>query len=309
MFVCGINVCGGYDACAFTPTAIDQIEYIKISNGMYDSLYASKNTDFEISNEPPQDWDFDTVLYAKFSSNTNAGNVDWNLSTVSDIAIKSRKQGEFKWKTVSTKKINVLEDFTINFSDYLVPSGQTTEYAIVPVLNGSEGTYAITSIKPDFDRMFLIEGDTVYSTIMTDGFCDTTRNIPSSNVELLNSKYPIFVRNTIANYDTGTCTGYWVPSNPDNNCEFALDKEYDFYRINYQREVMDFICDGNPKVLKVPDGRMWIIQVTPSPTDSADQTYQNRQISFQWVEVGDYKSEEDCYYLGISPVSEEWWNR
>ena len=311
MFLCGSNFVGGHLACTIMPTGIDNIDYIELSNGLYDDLFVTKATDFEISNTIQNDWDFDTALYAKFNSNTNAGNVDWNLETVSDIILKSRRKGSFQWNTLKTKEVHDINDFVINYSDYFIASGEPKEYAIVPVLYGTEGNYAISSITPKFNKMFIIEGNEVWGTKITDGFCDTTRNIPSSTVELLNSKYPIFVRNTVANYDTGTCTGSFVPlaNESENACELAYDSEYDYQRIEYQKEFMDFITDGIPKILKLPDGRMWIIQVTPSPTDSADTTYNNRQISFSWVEIGDVNSEEDLYYLGLSDVSPEWWNK
>lgn len=309
MFLCGSNFVGGDLACAITPTDVKNINYISLSDGLYDDLYATKATDFEIENTVPTDWDFDTVLYAKFNTNTNAGNVDWNLETVSHVILKSRNEDEFTWNTLYTKEIHDVDDFVINYPDYLVASGETKEYAIVPVLYGTEGNYASTTITPTFDKMFLIEGDTVWGTAITDGFCDTTRNIPSSTIELLNSKYPIFVRNTIANYDTGSCTGSFVPTKRDDECNLAFDAEDNYRRISYQKDFMDFICDGIPKILKLPDGRMWIVQVTPNPTDTADSVYQNRNISFSWVEIGDVNSEEDLYYLGLSDVSSEWWNQ
>lgn len=309
MFICGSNFVGGGLACALTPTNIENINYVELKNGIYDDLYISKNTELEWSNECPEEWDFDTVLWAKFSENTNAGNVDWNVETTSHLILKRRNEGEFKWKTIFVKEIHDIEDFVINYPDYFVASGQTVEYAIVNVLYGSEGNYATTKITPKFSKMFLIEGNTVWSTNITDGFCDTTRNIPSSNVELLNSRYPIFVSNTIANYDTGNCKGSFVPIVNEEECTLAYDKEYDYQRIKYQKGFMDFISDRVPKILKLPDGRMWLIQVTPDPADSANQVYNNRDISWSWVEIGDVNSEEDLYYLGLSDVSQEWWNR
>ena len=306
MFLCGSNFVGGHLACAITPTGINNINYVELSNGVYDDLFISKSVDLENVNT---DWDFDTVLYAQFNNSTNAGNVDWNLETVSHIVLKSRRKGDFKWITLNIKEINTLDDFEINYPDYLIASGEEKEYAIVPVLYGVEGNYAVSSITPKFSKMFIIEGDIVWGTEITDGFCDTTRNIPSSTVELLNNKYPIFVRNTIANYDTGSCTGSFVPFVDENTCELAYDSEHDYQRIKYQKEFMDFISDGIPKILKLPDGRMWIIQVTPNPTDNVDQSYNNRRITFSWVEIGDINSEEDLYYLGLSNVSPEWWNK
>lgn len=307
MFICGSNFVGGELACALTPTGIENIDYVELKNGIYDDLYITKDTDFELSYDYEMRWDFNTVLWAKFNNTTNAGNIDWNLESVSHIILKSRTEGNFRWKTIVVKDIHSIKDFVINYPDYFVASGQPVEYAIVPVLYGCEGIYASTSVTSKFDKMFLIEGGVVWGTEITDGFCDTTRNIPSSNVELLRRKYPIFVRNTIANYDTGNCKGSFVPLD-EESCEFAYDSEQDYWRIKYQREFMDFICNSIPKILKLPDGRLWLIHVTPNPTDSANQQYNDREISWSWVEVGDVNSEEDLYYLGFSDVGLEWWD-
>lgn len=309
MFLCGSNFVGGNLACAITPTGIKNINYIELSNGIYDDLFVTKDVEFNINNIILNEWDFNTILYAKFNNSTNAGNVDWNLQTVSHVILKSRKVGTFKWKTIAVKEVHSIEDFIINYSDYSVASGEEREYAIVPVYYGTEGNYSTSVIKPKYDKMFIIEGDTVWGTPITDGFCDTTRNIPSSTIELLNSKYPIFIRNTIANYDTGTCTGSFVPTTGEDNCNLAYDKEYDYQRITYQKEFIDFLSDGVPKILKLQDGRMWIIQIMPNPTDNADAVYNNRKITFSWVEIGDVNSEEDLYYLGLSDVSPEWWSQ
>ena len=309
MFICGNNFVGGQLACALTPTGIENINYVELKNGIYDELYITKATDFELSDEFPQEWDFDTILWAKFNGNTNAGNVDWDLDNISHIILKSRTDGNFQWKTIVVKEVNNIDDFVINYPDYFVASGQPVEYAVVPISYGSlEGTYATTKITSKFVKMFLIEGNEVWGTEITDGYCDTTRNIPSSNVELLHSKYPIFVRNTIANYDTGNCKGSFVPLDEDS-CQFAFDSEQDYERIKYQRKFMDYICDSIPKILKLPDGRLWLVQVTPNPTDTASQTYNNREISWSWVEIGNVNSEEDLYYLGFSNVESEWWNQ
>lgn len=307
MFICGNNFVGGDLACALTPTGIENINYVELKNGIYDDLYITKATDFELNGDFDLKWDFNTVLWAKFNNTTNAGNVDWGIENTSHIILKSRTDGNFKWKTIFVKPVATEEDFEINYPDYFVASGQPVEYAIVPVLNGCEGIYSSISITSKFSKMFLIEGETVWGTEITDGYCDTTRNIPSSNVELLHRRYPVFVRNTKANYDTGSCKGSFVPLD-EESCEFAYDSEQDYWRIKYQREFMDYICDSIPKILKLPDGRLWLIHVTPNPTDTANQQYNDREISWSWVEIGSVNSEEDLYYLGFSDVTEEWWN-
>lgn len=305
MFICGSNFVGGALACAITPTGIDNINYIELKNGVYDDLYITKKTDFDMTSEVPDEWDFDTVLWAKFNGNTLAGNIDWDLKSTTHIVLKSRVDGQFRWKTLVVKETDTNEDFFINYPDYYIASGQPVEYAIVNITYGAEGTYAVKQTVSRFNKIFLIEGEAVWGTEITDGFCDTTRNIPSSTVPLLNRKYPMFVRNSMANYDTGTLDGSFVPI---EDCELLYGVEYDYWRIKYQKQYMDYACDGIPKCLKLPDGRLWIIQITPNPTDTANQTYNNRKTTLPWVEVGDVNSEEDMYYLGLSDIEEQWWN-
>ena len=156
MFICGNNFVGGELACALTPTGIENINYVELKNGIYDDLYITRATDFGLSPDYQMRWDFDTILWAKFNGNTHAGNIDWRLETTSHLILKSRTEGNFKWKTLFVKEVNTLEDFEINYPDYFVASGQPVEYALVPVLYGCEGTYAVTSVTSKFSKMFLI---------------------------------------------------------------------------------------------------------------------------------------------------------
>lgn len=308
MFVCGVNFVGGVLACAVVPTNVSNINYMELKNGIYDDLYATRAINFDPTAQYSTEWNFETILYAQFNDSDNAGNVDWNTETTSHIILKSRDDEEFLWKTICVKEIRSAADFCINYSDYFVASGQTLEYAIVNVLHGQEGNYVTTKITPKFSKLFLIENDIVWSTDITDGYCNTTRNISSANVEPLKNRRPVFIRNGAANYDTGTCGGSFVPFVENSGCQFAYGVEHDYQRTRYQRKFVDFLCNGVPKILKMPDGRIWIIQVTPSPTDNAKQSYNDREISWPWVEIGDINSEEDLYYLGLSDVSPEWWN-
>ncbi len=307
MFLCGSNFCGGELSCAFTPTSVQEITYVELKNGIYDDLYITNNVSFELSDKITTGWDFDTILWAKFNNDTTAGNIDWSIDTVSHLLLKRREVNSFLWTTLFVKKIESNNDFIINYNDYTNASGATYEYAIVPYLYGTEGTYSSYKVKSEFEGLFIIEGERIYRTNITNGFCDTTRNIPSSTVEILNKKYPVFVRNSKSNYDTGSCKGSFVPYEEDE-CSINMNKQNDYNRIVYQKDVMDFIADGIPKILKLFDGRIWLVQTTPNPSDTAEESYNNRYITFTWVEIGNINSEEDLYSLGLSEVTEEWWN-
>lgn len=246
-------------------------------------------------------WDWGTVLYAPFNGNTEAGNVDFTLENTTHIIIKRRKQGEKVWKTIYVQPINELTDFNIHGVDKTARSATTYEYAAVAVKDGIEGTYNKKTIESSFDKIYLIEKEQMYSTSIGDGYCDTTRNVPSTITPLLNNKYPIYIRNSLANYDTGSLSLGFVNT---ETCPFNFD---DKNRVPYQRKVMDFLCDAKPKLLKLPDGRMWLIMVTGNPTDTAENHYANRRINFEWTEIGDCESQRDLYNANLLDVEEDWW--
>ena len=310
MFICGYNFVGGEYACALTPTDVNEITEVTLQNGIYDEWFITEDVSTDLtSDDIDTSWDFDTVLYAKFQGDTSAGNVtSMTTENTSHIILKSRLSGSFTWKTLTIQEISSEDDFSLDWNDYTVANSEIVEYALVPIQYGVEGDYLTATETSDFSNYFIIEKNLVYGTAITDGYCDTTRNIPSSNIELMNYRYPMFVRNSIANYDTGSCEGSFLPIDADSCSLDVYDKDYDLKRIKYQREVMDFLADGKPKILKVPDGRIWIVQVTPNPTDTSDLTYNDRVIGFSWVEIGDVNSESDLYYLGFSDVTSEWWS-
>lgn len=303
MFLLGTIFCGGDMACSVTPNDADNINYIELKNGNYDDLYVTNNVADEPSAECPEKWDWDTILHATFDGNTNAGNMDWNLSTVSHILIKRKKPNEFKWKTIDVKEVHSIEDFNIVGFDYTNESQTKYQYAVVASLYGIEGNPSTVDVESRFDGIFIVEKDLIIGTSITDGFCDYTRNFPNSTIPTIHNKYPVDINTSIACYDSGTCGGNFVEMSED--CELKTE---DAVRVPYQRELIDILSDRKPKLLKNMDGRIWLVKIETPVNDTAETVYNNRKITFTWTEIGDYKSEEDMYYAGLSDVTEEFWN-
>lgn len=308
MFFLGNNILGAdKNTVPLTPTSVKNITYLVLKNGLFDCLYITKEIESEPAMDCPEQWDFDTIFHADFSNNTSAGNVDWNLKSVSHILIKRRDVSAFKWTTIAVKEIHTLEDLTsgIITNDYFNASSIQYEYALVPALYGTEGLYNTTFVDSVFDSIFIAEKNNIIGTPATDGFCDTSRVVPSSTAVTILNRYPTYIRNTKANYDKGSFKGKFMYLD-EETCAFQLD---DGERIRFQKEVIDFLSDGMPKLLKHYDGRIWLIQITGDISDTADSEYNNRDITFEWVEVGDYSSERDLYKSNLSDVTEEWWDR
>ena len=296
-----------------TPTDIDNINKIELSNGIYDELFVTNDVKTELEEMKPE-WNFDTILYATFDDDAKAGNIDWAINSVSDLVIKRRRVGEFKWTTLETKMIrpNHFEDFSIVGLDKTAAPNFEYEYIVIPVLNGIEGDYSSAiPLKVTSSSLVVLDKDEMWATVVTDGFCDEVTNVPNSVITTMNDIYPTIISNTSANYKTITVNCQFIPTEEDSmeNCSRVLDTlEPDKITTN-NNAFMSFLNNKKPKLLKNLDGRMWLVYVTTPPTNSADGDYLMRKITFGCTEIGDVNSEEDLYYSGLITATEEWWNQ
>lgn len=303
MVFLGTTFIGGAFTAQPTPTNGENMTYVSLHGGLYSDLYGTADVEAPESMDIPATWDWDTIMRADYSTGkTSAGNIDWLAEEVSAVVVKRRIQGTFKWYTVASYPIMVEEDFKFQGIDKFAKSNTTYEYALVPYDNDNNpGVYGVQTVDSQFDKIFVMDKEKSYGTFHTTGNIDTTRNIPGGTNVPLNSRYPVYFHSGLMNYDSGSVDGKFYDL--DEACQIIEDKGY-FYKTG----LMDFLTNQKPKILKHPDGRIWLAQVMPSPTDSGDETYKFRNIVFQWAEVGKHDSNEDMYWADLNDVSEIYWN-
>ncbi len=302
MLFMGTTFLGAKYTALPTPVFSKDETYVAMENGLFSDMEASKDIDSSPTSDVSEKWGWDTIIKADYSDgDITAGNTDWTVETVSQVAIKRRIKGQFDWTTIEVRNIESIDDFNFLGIDKFNKSNVTYEYAIVPYRDGNAGTYNVEEIKSTFDAIFIVGADKTYKTFSTNGFVDTTRNISGSYNVPQNSRYPKFYSSVLMNYDSGNVDGKFYDI--DSGCSIVEDEGY-----FYKEGLMDFLTDRKPKILKHSDGRIWLIQVIPNPTDTADGEYKLRNISFQWIEIGRYDSNEDLYHAGLIDLSEEWWN-
>ena len=289
-----------------TPTDIDDITKVELSNGWYDDLRITHNVEEELSSEVNQDWDWDTILHAKFDGSVGAGNVLWNFDTVSHLLIKRKKVDDFKWITLEVHKIETIEDFNIRNIDKTAKPNYQYQYAAVPIKNGVEDFYSTCDVEVKSNCLVIIDRDSIWQTNITDNYLDSTSVVPNTVVETMYETYPTIVRNTNANYETISVNASLYPSD-ENGCSIIIDD--DAKRIDYSDKAKMFLRNGKAKILKSEDGRCFLGYVTTPPTDTADSDYRNRKISFSITEIGNIENEQDLYDNGFTDVTEEYWNK
>lgn len=287
MIFCGFAFCAGKYTLDRTPTYINNINSITLKNGIYDELFVTKK-DMSYTKEMQEEWDFDTILHAKFNGDLLAGNVNFALDSIDSVVIKRRIVGENNWISIIKVKIDKPEDFNFSRLDKYVRANTEYEYALVPVINGVEGNLNINKVLCEFEGIFIMEKDITYGSV-ADISMATTKNRPTSIINPLNSKYPSVITNGLNNYYSGNTSALFIE-----------DKDYNynwnfFNSRKYREDILDFLCNGKAKILKHFDGRMFLISVVDNPT--MDESISNfyPKISFSWVEIGDSENPDDLY--------------
>lgn len=276
------------------------ITQIAIQNGTFDQLFVSKNPDLTVENGY-DDWNYDTVLNANYDSNLDAGNSGFSLRNTDVMLVKCREKGTMEWKTIYAKDINTIEDFHMYEIYKYAPSNFDGEWMLVSTCNGIENSYVIKECMSKFDGMYIVDKDNMYGTIFDLEYMDTTSNINSSVLETLNNQYASVINHSNVNYESSTAIGTFLKFNQET-CQVDLS-----LGMKYREEFKRWLTNRKPKILKFPDGRIWLICVIGKPVDAAKGHVDLRQISFDWVEVGNVNDMKALYNSGLSNVGREWW--
>lgn len=288
MLFCGTTFCSMLHSADYTSTNVIDTNYIQLTNGIYDEFYLTSDGDQTYTTTIPSEWDYDTLLHAYFDGDLLAGNVSFILSQITSIVIKKQVSGSNNWVNIMQKPISTINDFNFIEFDKYVRSGVSYDYALVPVLNNTEGSLNIQSITPEFEGIFIVEKDITYHAVANIRMT-SAKNRPSAIVNTIDSPYPFVVTNGENNYYTGSTAAMFVRTDKDMY-------DWQFYDSwQYREDLMDFLCNGEPKVLKHFDGRMYLISVVDNPSQDESVSNFYPTTTFNWVQIGDAEDQLDLY--------------
>lgn len=300
MIFLGTTFCS--DGNSLFPPAIkkDVLWSIQIFDGTYNQLYLSTDTSMTVANLDDE-WNFNTKLNATFDTDLDAGNSGFSLRNTDHIVVKRREVGTFDWTVIYVKKVETVDDFNLHIIDKFARSGVNYEYSVSSFVNGVENSYIVDNVYSEFEGYYITDKDCLYGTIYNVDGCDTTRNMSNQIVNMLNSKYMKVVSNAAINCDSGSITGSFFKMD-ETIKEINRDEG-----LQYRTSVKDRLANKKPLILKVDDGRIWMVKVTGVVNDVMDGHRDLRNITFEWVEVGDINDMRALYVNGFSDVSSEWW--
>lgn len=267
---------------------------LKISNGQFGQVDLSNGKQLFASAYPT--WNDDTILNCDFINNIYGGSLKYSFGALNAIRIKRQEitsSGSTGYIQIS-KDVNLDTVSDINFTiyDFLCGSGHTYEYAIVPILtNNVEGSYFITpTITPSFDGVYISDADTSFKLHDGMSYGGTTDNKDVGLIKPIGRKYPIVVSNSKVRYKSGSVSGSLLGY--DFISTRAINRNSVVEQTN---DIMEFLNNGNPKVVKDWNGNIWLVIVTDNPSVSYDSNYGmgTATLSFNWVEQGEVNNQTD----------------
>lgn len=267
-----------------------QVTDITISNGIFDVVKLTKDTEEYNSNTDIKLWTDGTVFISTFDNgDLVGGNLSYFIEDISSIRLKRREVGDFNWTGIYEYIVTDPKNATFTYIDPYARGRNTLyEYCVAPVFrDGTERNYNVIEVKSDFDGAILTDREHIYHIMLEPTINTTTRNKTASVVSTLNNKYPFVFYGSSANYISGSFSGIII-----KKADIDYDKEDS---IKYRIDFIDWLTNGKPKILKIYDGRMWMINVSGNVQYDCSEHYDKVKISFDFVEIGDVSSTEDMY--------------
>ena len=285
---------GSFFGCSIdtTPLDVGTTEYIEIENAIFDEVYMDSDTNVEYDMVIPK-WGYSTIMNAKFKNNLLAGNVDFTLDSISDMRIRKRKKGDYKWTTIHNVPIVDEESFDFFYNDFIVASHTKYEWAAVPIINGVEGTYQIIECEVNFEGAFVSDINNTYHVYLNMTSDSLIRAIPATVIEPVGSKYPYVYYHSRQQYDRFPLSGLFAE-------RIGCD-EWDFDNgWRYRKALRDFASNQLTKIVRFYDGRIYMAASIETISENVNGHPDAVMTTMQFVEVGDPESNSDLYYHGFT---------
>ena len=281
-----------------TTAQIEKINQLEFTNMLLDKIVVTKTSQTEVDCSEEM-WGEDTILAGEFQGTTEFGSLGAYGEKIKAVRIKKRKNNTGNWQTIYELEYDQDIDGWVEYNakDKYIESYGEYEYCIVPVTENYEGIYNINKIETKFDFPILFDADHYYDLTYDFKISNLQKETPNSVHQTLGGKYPTVVYNGDISYYSGSVS-----------CKIIVpdEEEYDKFETKKLRnEIMEFLLNKKPKILKTPDGFYWVINIINTPTltyyDKAENIY---DLTFSFVEIGDGSDQETMEQYGLIGVSD-----
>lgn len=307
MFFLGHSFCSGRHCADTAPANLPKLKRVRAQNCLIDTLYLTKDCSDKTGQSIPavSDWDFDTILNARFEGNLLGGNVNFTADQIRCIRIKRAEADSYRWLTLFEIPIDSNDDLSFTRVDRTARGSQKYKYALVPVWNDNiEGNYNVNTVVSDFDGVWIAEKDTSVHALLNLEV-NTTRNIVTSTVTPLGRKYPYVNQYGDTNYTSGELEATFIGFSP-YGVDGGSAADWDLAdAVKYRELVEQFLTNGCPKIIKHFDGRIWLACISDSVPKNESSHYQMPVQTVTFTEVGNWESSDDLYHANLIDVNIE----
>lgn len=262
-------------------------EYDKLllKNGVYSGLYLTSDmlTLDEIQDKQINvEWDDNSIIVSDFDGNLTSGCFELNDS--STYVIKRKEKSDNLWTTVgyiNPHDIYIHGNYiNCTFTDNTNRLNTTYDYLVTTIMNGQESNPTIIkNVKSDLNGITIGDKNITYYTILEPSVSDEKQNGTTTTIETLDSKYPFSFTNSINNYITANVKGLFVYQK--DNCEWDWNNAP-----KYRKQFREWLKNGQAKILRHWDGRMWIC-VVGEVSDDDSEHHDKNITSFDVTEIAD----------------------
>ena len=255
-----------------------QITRVGLQNGHFNHLTIYSDIVEEYTT-PKTTWEEPMQFNCNFNNNLNAGNMA-STANITDIAVKKRTADSNVWLPIYTKHINSTDDFHFEIYDPYCMNHRNYIYAIVPMNNGVEGEYYTAEIFSSFDGFYIGDEDNCFRVMVNVNY-DATDTTEYGLLQPLNKKYPIVIKNGITRYNKGTLNSAVM------GYKYMKTRKFNTEDIAKMRnDLVNFLNDGEIKVVKDWTGNIAIVQKIGEVTRGLNAQTGYSTIGFTWVEQG-----------------------
>lgn len=293
----GLDFLNGDNSLGFT-NLNDKLEGLSISNSKFDKIYLTTDTQNTSSSDFTSN--VDTIILTTFDDKTlEAGNIGSFGKRLRSMQLKRRESGRNEWTTLAGYTITDADHLNFSFADYFARGRNTEyEYCVTYVLDdGTELPYIMASTTSRFDGAVISDSTTSYHVLLDPKITNTTRNRESKVVTTLNGKYPYIFWGSESNYDSSNFSGTIIKNDGCDSWDF--DGSY-----RYREDMINWLTNGAAKILKMSDGREWMMAVDGNVDVDNSEHLDKVSISFNFTQIGDFDSSNDLSNNGLTAFDE-----
>lgn len=205
-----------------------------------------------------------------------------SLNGADKIIVSRKLGGTNTWIEMQTIELETVADLTFELFDILAKPNESYYYAF-DVKSGNTVIESGVTEDVECELFGMFVGDMNEQYVAGTNFSvDTVRNTQVTFVTTLANRTPFRVSNANTNYTSGSAKGLFLELTVDKK-RFVPDYDREF-----SENVLNFLTNGQNKILKMPDGRMWYIAIDGNPSSPHNDNYDGMNgIEFKWVEIGD----------------------